>query len=637
MYTRLMSSERVPSRIERTNRVGHAEAASDESLAIRLEKLSERMGNMALEMANMANEIDSLKAAMSQDVGQAAVGSVDLSVLPVSQSDKEKDIDTSSWWDEIINPNSNLEVNTDESVELIIRNGTEITGTDGSVDLGDKKKETIFIFNALMHLRHKDEISPQDIYNLGFSMPGLSEVSIRKKFSLAMNTVISQVNGVSDEDALIKTGERRWRRYRVNPNLKLSFKDDANPVEKIKHLSEATEAKKRSRPKAVKPFEMEINVEPISKKEEDFDSSRIDRIFEQLIKQYDGHPEVKRMVDSRRNGNKVIAGVDQPLKRYFQEAGSYSLLTFHQEQILFKILREGISIYEKAGHEGRSAFTPAEEKAVIRSVGAHQAIYLSNLRLVIDRAKYYFDFRGPGLGKEDMISEGNIGLMKGLRRFNYENGFKFSSFTVDWINQGITRALADKSRTIRLPVHQHEKHSKLKRAVNVLESELERKPTPDEVSEATGINDETVTELMIMGSFNLKSLNQPVSAEKDTEFGELLADNDSKEEENHLIDSIASRDLLEGILDRSNLTPKEILVLGLRYEVDTPAFSQVKSDYAEIISKVSNQEDGDKMTLQKVGSILGCTRERVRQIENAALQKLQVAAINMSRSKTILR
>jgi RNA polymerase primary sigma factor len=220
-----------------------------------------------------------------------------------------------------------------------------------------------------------------------------------------------------------------------------------------------------------------------------------------------------------------------------------------------------------------------------------------NLRLVVDVAKHY---TGRGLTLLDLVQEGNIGLMKAAERYQYRKGFKFSTYATWWIRQGITRALADQSRTIRIPVHQTEASHRILRVTRRLGQQLGRPARLEEVAEALRMRPERLHETM-------QAFQEPVALEKpvgdgSTEFGELLPDLQAVPPDAHVHRTEMSHQL-ERILD--TLTPREQTVIRLRFGIG--------HDQA--------------CTLEQVGQSLSVTRERIRQIEAKALKKLKTPEI----------
>jgi RNA polymerase primary sigma factor len=262
---------------------------------------------------------------------------------------------------------------------------------------------------------------------------------------------------------------------------------------------------------------------------------------------------------------------DTGLNRYLQEIGRIPLLTPEQEIELAAKIKKG---------------DPEARERMINS----------NLRLVVTIAH---DYANLGLPLLDLISEGNIGLTKAVERFEPGKGAKLSTYAMWWIKQSIKRALANQSKTIRLPVHLVDKVAKVRRVSLQMSDELGREPTDDELSEEIGIAAEKVARLRSVG-IRPASLDAPIGDDDSTEFGEVIGDEDAQ-------------------------TPFELLRdESLRGEVDG-LIAVLDSREKKIISQRFGLDGGKPKTLEDVSKGFGVTRERIRQLQNIALAKLRRA------------
>lgn len=265
-------------------------------------------------------------------------------------------------------------------------------------------------------------------------------------------------------------------------------------------------------------------------------------------------------------------GAEDPVRAYLKEIGRVPLLNAEEEMELAKQADQG------------------DEEAKKKLAEA-------NLRLVVSIAKRYV---GRGMQFLDIIQEGNLGLIKAVEKFDYQKGYKFSTYATWWVRQAITRALADQARTIRIPVHMVETINKIGRVKRELVQELGREPTTAEISERAGISSDKVMEILQIGQ-DLVSLESPVGEEDDSHLGDFIADDKAASPE-----EAAEKEMLREQLNMalSYLTEREEKVLRLRYGLD----------------------DGRERTLEEVGAIFDVTRERIRQIESKALRRIRCSA-----------
>lgn len=261
--------------------------------------------------------------------------------------------------------------------------------------------------------------------------------------------------------------------------------------------------------------------------------------------------------------------IEDPVRMYLKEIGKVPLLTAEEEIELAKRMEAG------------------DEKA-------KQKLAEANLRLVVSIAKRYV---GRGMLFLDLIQEGNLGLIKAVEKFDYEKGYKFSTYATWWIRQAITRAIADQARTIRIPVHMVETINKLIRESRQLLQELGREPLPEEIAERMGISVERVREILKISQEPV-SLETPIGEEEDSHLGDFIQDQNVPVPAEAAASNLL-RDQLNEVLD--TLTEREQKVLRLRFGMD----------------------DGRARTLEEVGKEFQVTRERIRQIEAKALRRLR--------------
>jgi RNA polymerase primary sigma factor len=225
---------------------------------------------------------------------------------------------------------------------------------------------------------------------------------------------------------------------------------------------------------------------------------------------------------------------------------------------------------------------------------AVETLITANSRLVISIAKKYV---GRGVAFLDLIQEGNIGLMRAAKKFEYRRGFKFSTYATWWIRQAVTRAIADQGRTIRIPVHMSDQLTKMFRAQHELTQDLGRDPEIEEIADALQVSQDRVQYMLRVAQYPL-SIELPTTFDDDTVLGDFIEDVESPNP-----DESATHSMLRQQLEQAfeELPPREVRILKLRFGLS----------------------DGKKYTLRETGEKMGVTRERIRQIESKALQRLR--------------
>ena len=316
--------------------------------------------------------------------------------------------------------------------------------------------------------------------------------------------------------------------------------------------------------------ENEMDSEQIEKMYETFENLNID-----VVEEIDTIEEIEK--ENIEEDLPEGINIDDPVRMYLKEIGKVTLLTANEEVEIAIKMEQG-------------------------DPNAKKQLAEANLRLVVSIAKRYV---GRGVLFLDLIQEGNLGLIKAVEKFDYQKGYKFSTYATWWIRQAITRAIADQARTIRIPVHMVETINKLIRVSRQLLQEYGRDPRPEEIAKEMGISEEKVREIQKIAQDPV-SLETPIGEEEDSHLGDFIPDDDAPAP----ADAAAFMLLKEQLMDvLDTLTPREKKVLLLRFGLI----------------------DGRARTLEEVGREFQVTRERIRQIEAKALRKLR----HPSRSKRL--
>ncbi|HRJ44625.1 MAG: RNA polymerase sigma factor RpoD [Caldilineaceae bacterium] len=324
-------------------------------------------------------------------------------------------------------------------------------------------------------------------------------------------------------------------------------------------------------------------------------------LFEQGIavgqSKEDAIPEIKESGDKAEEDDFDLSQIeiDDSISLYLKEIGRVPLLTAEEEIDLAKRMEAGRDSRQTLA-EGMDDWEEREKMLWLVRDGqsATEHLIKANSRLVVSVAKKYV---GRGVPFLDLIQEGNIGLIRAVKKFDYRRGFKFSTYATWWIRQAVTRAIADQGRTIRVPVHMYEQINRLTRTSRQLVQELGRDPTTEEIAEELGVTPRKVEHIMRVSQRPL-SLEMPVGEEEDSYLGDFIEDEDADSPQES-----AGQQLLREVIDEifSSLTPREVRILQLRFGL----------------------VDGYCYTLEEVGKKFGVTRERIRQIEAQALSRLR--------------
>jgi RNA polymerase primary sigma factor len=315
------------------------------------------------------------------------------------------------------------------------------------------------------------------------------------------------------------------------------------------------------------------DVELTKEQVEDFYTYLIDHGVELLEGETHKHPPHEQLpTPEEEKGPKLDLSVEpslDSLRLYLREIGKVPLLTADQEVYLAKRIERG-------------------------EMAAKRQMIEANLRLVVSIAKSYL---GRGLSFLDLIQEGSLGLIRAVEKFDYRKGYKFSTYATWWIRQAVTRAIADKARTIRIPVHMVEKLNKVVHIERQLVQRLGREPRPDEIAEELEMTTEEVREILRMSQLPI-SLEKPIGEEEESELGDFVEDESAE-------------------------SPFDTATLSLRREDVEHALSALPERERQVIELRFGLSGSQPCTLEEVGRAFGVTRERIRQIENNTLKKLE--------------
>ena len=305
-------------------------------------------------------------------------------------------------------------------------------------------------------------------------------------------------------------------------------------------------------------------------------------------------PEAAEAADERRTGTLKAVPERDLVGRYLDDIARHPLLDAAKEVELAKAIEAGL-FAERLLADGDERFDAADLRAVAESGRAAKETFITaNLRLVVSIARRY---RYTGLPMLDLIQEGNLGLVRAVEKFDYQKGFKFSTYATWWVRQAVTRGVAETGRLVRLPVHVHDEAARVRRTRSKLEVDLGREASDEEVALELEITPERVAWLTKLDRDPV-SMDVHVGSDEETAFGDLVADDDAEDPEQYVEDRWARGELARAI---GALEPREAAIIRARYGL----------------------EDGRFKTLTEIAASHSLSRERVRQLEKSALAQLR--------------
>ena len=346
-----------------------------------------------------------------------------------------------------------------------------------------------------------------------------------------------------------------------------------------------------------------------SLEELELDQEQIEKIYEHLeemnidvVEEVDVPEDINEEIAEIESTLAAVEGVniDDPVRMYLKEIGKVDLLTPEKEVELAQTMgkgseaREQLEEMEQSGEEIPEEVRSELEKLMKEGKKAEQQLAEANLRLVVSIAKRYV---GRGMLFLDLIQEGNLGLIRAVEKFDYQKGFKFSTYATWWIRQAITRAIADQARTIRIPVHMVETINKLVRVQRQLLQDLGRDPTPEEIGAEMDMSADRVREIQKISQEPV-SLETPIGEEEDSQLGDFIEDSQA-------------------------IVPPDAASFSMLQEQLTQVLDSLADRERKVIELRFGLVDGHPRTLEEVGREFGVTRERIRQIESKTLAKLR--------------
>jgi RNA polymerase primary sigma factor len=430
---------------------------------------------------------------------------------------------------------------------------------------------------------------------------------------------ILMVANASGETITVAKAKPKASRSKAKADDDTTAAKAANKVTptKAKAASKTAAAKTKAAPKAKAATKSSTSKTTAKASAKSAAPANLDAAADQLLAAADAKAADAKPAEKDAKAAKALASIkvgpkgvytEDSIRVYLQEIGRIRLLRPDEEIELARKIADLLQLEELAAQfeTDHGHYPDTKEWAALVEMPlikfrrrlmlgrrAKEKMVQSNLRLVVSIAKKYMN---RGLSFQDLIQEGSLGLIRAAEKFDHEKGYKFSTYATWWIRQAITRAIADQSRTIRLPVHLYETISRIKKTTKTLSQEFGRKPTEEEIAESMEMTIEKLRFIAKSAQLPI-SLETPIGKEEDSRLGDFIeADIENPEQD---VAKNLLREDLEGVL--ATLSPRERDVLRLRYGLD----------------------DGRMKTLEEIGQIFDVTRERIRQIEAKALRKLR--------------
>jgi RNA polymerase sigma factor (sigma-70 family) len=479
---------------------------------------------------------------------------------------------------------------TESEADIIVTSDTTISLSSGEIHL---KGDSMFVFNALLSQFGKPK-RPEELRALGFTDRQTSLKTITA-FKYTISRLIEQVNQGAEKELIQKTGITKGTRYNFSEETKIAD----------------------SRMSTLLIGENPSYIER-------------ERVVTELCRKFKDDPYVQQRLFGYRNfgySTKSATVSNDELGSYLKEINRYRLLTKEDEIELFTQIEKGLECYVNL--TSLNSLSEEDRQALLDLVAAREIVFNTNLRLAVTMSKRFWRVGGT-LSEIDLIQEANCGLSQSIPRMKIEKGFKFSTYASTWIRQSVGRAVADKSREIRIPTHLHEKYVKAMRLVQELSTELGREPTDTEIEQHLKMPVNNYYDLLRHGKSRMVSLNKLIDQDGDTEIGDLIARTEFDYTDTD--ESFQQIGALKEIVKHSNLSERQLFIIAMRYGIYDliPKGMKVMDKNKKVIdvdSVLAQQEPGKPINPRDLGDILNVSFERIRQIEQDAMRLLRQGAI----------